>query len=143
MFGYFVLAGDPRVGLMLRPYIWGPTGIRTLLKITDDEPYGTGLNSLLIKFYVEGQFPISGPAELKVRRYSTRTKNITVAIPVTPSQFHEVGEAQRREFILKSTLDAVSAVERRLQKRHLNIDFALLRRDVESISQTYLNPVPS
>jgi hypothetical protein len=143
MINYFVMAGDSRVGLMFRSYIWGPTGIRTLLKIVDDEPYGTGLNYLLIRFYVEGQIPISGPAELKVRSYSTRTKNITVAIPVTPPQFHEVGEAQRREFVLKSTLDAVSAVEHRLRKRNLNIDFALLRRDVESIGQTYLNSVPS
>ena len=86
---------------------------------------------------------VSGSAELKVRNYSTKTKNIAVAIPVTPSQFHEVGEAQRREFVLKSTLDAITAAERRLQKRHLHIDFDLLRHDVESTGQAYLNIVPN
>ena len=143
MINYSVLAGDSQVGRMFQPYIWGPSGIRTLLRVVDDEPYGTGLNSLLIRFYVEGQFPISAPAALKVRRYSTSTKNITVAIPVTPAQFHEVGEAQRREFILKSTWDAFNAVKRRLQKKHLNIDFAQARRDLEWIGQTYLNAAPN
>ncbi len=141
MIKYFVKAGDPRVGDMFDPYIWGPPGIRTLLKSLEDKNYGDGLTLLLIQFYVEGQFPIFGPAELKVRNYSTKNKDIAVAIPVTPSQFHEVSEAQRREFVLKSTLDAITAVEHRLQKRHLHIDFDLLRHDVESLGQAYLNPV--
>jgi hypothetical protein len=93
------------------------------------------LNLLLIQFHVEGQFMILGSAELKVRNYSTKNKDIAVVIPVTPSRFHEVGEVQRREFVLQSTLDAITAVERRLHKRHLNIDFDLLRHDVETIGQ--------
>lgn len=141
MIGYFVASGDPRVDTMFAPYIWGSTGIRTLLESLEDKNYGDGLTLLLIQFHVEGQFMILGSAELKVRNYSTKTKNIAVVIPVTLSRFHEVGEAQRREFVLKSTLDAITAVEHRLQKRHLNIDFDLLRRDVESIGQAYLNPV--
>jgi hypothetical protein len=51
--------------------------------------------------------------------------------------------AQRREFILKSTWDAFNAVEHRLQKKHLNIDFAQARRDLEWIGQTYLNAAPN
>ena len=138
MIKYFVKAGDPRVGEMIDPYIWGLSGIRTLLKPLGEKNYGDGLILLLIQFYVEGQFPIFGPAELKVLNYSTKNKDIAVTIPVTPSRFHEVGEAQRREFVLQSTLDAITAVEHRLQKRHLNIDFDLLRHDVESIGQAHI-----
>ena len=141
MIKYFIKSGDPRVDAMFAPYIAGSSGIRTLLKLLGERDYGDGLTLLLIQFYVEGQFPVFGPAGLKVRNYSTKNKDIAVAIPVTPSRFHEVSETQRREFVLKSTLDAVTAAERRLQKRHLHIDFDLLRHDVESIGQAYLNPV--
>jgi hypothetical protein len=141
MIKYFIKSGDPRVGAMFVPYIAGPSGMMKFTDLLRDKNYGDGLTLLLIQFYVEGQFPIFGPAELKVRNYSTKNKDIAVTIPVTPSQFHEVSEAQRREFVLKSTLDAITAVEHRLQKRHLNIDFDLLRHDVESLGQAYLNPV--
>lgn len=143
MIGYFVLAGDPRVDNMFAPYIWGPSGIRTLLKSLGERNYGDSLTLLLIQFHVEGQFLAFGPPDLKVRNYTSKSKNIAVVIPVRPSRFHEVGEAQRREFVLKSTLDAIDAVERRLQKRHLNIDFDLLRHDVEMIGETYLKAVPN
>jgi len=138
MIGYFVKAGDHDVGEIFRPYIWGASGLGKRLKKIEHKDYGEGLSLLLIQYYVEGKFPIFGPHQLKVRNYSTKNKAISVAIPVKHSDFHDVRELQRRQFILSSTIAAIDAVEARLKKRKLNVDFASLRDDVKRIGRAFV-----
>ncbi|MBI1801234.1 MAG: hypothetical protein HY259_06720 [Chloroflexi bacterium] len=138
MIRYFVSAGDPEVGDMFDPYIWAPWGLGKRLKVIRHKNYGIGLTLLLIQYYVEGRFPTFGPEQLKVRNYSTKNKDIAVAIPVTRHEFHQVGDIPRKQFIVRSTLEAIDAVQARLAKRKLDIDFESLRQDVEKISEEYL-----
>lgn len=142
MIGYFIKAGDPETGEMFRPYIGTPYGLGQRLKRIENKDYGTGMDLLLIQLYVEGKFPIFGPEQLKVRNYSTKEKAIVVAIPVNRSSFHDVGEIERRQFLVNSTLNAINAVRARLQKRKLDIDFDTLYRDVQEIGQEFITSGP-
>lgn len=144
MIAYFVSSGDPRVDAMFAPYIWGPSGLGTLLEPLRHKPYGDDLILLLIKFYVEGRFSyFYFPSRFKVENYSTKNRDIAVVIPVTRSVFHEVSEEQRREFVLRSTLEAIAAVRARLEKRKVNVDFDRLVKDVEEIGKVFISSRPA
>ncbi|MCL4507815.1 MAG: hypothetical protein M1434_00880 [Chloroflexi bacterium] len=143
MIGYFFKAGDPQVASMFLPYIGGPSGLGTLLEPLMHKNYGDALTLLLIQYYVEGKFQINLPDHLKVRNYSTKNRDIAVVIPVTRSVFHEASEEQRREFLLRSTLDAISAVRARLEKRKVNVDFYRLVKDVEEIGKVFISSRPA
>ena len=144
MIAYFTSSGDPRVDAMFSPYIWGPSGLGTLLEPLRQKPYGDDLILLLIQFYVEGQFSyFYFPSQFKVKNYSTKNRDIAVVIPVTRSVFHEASEEQRREFVLRSTLEAISAVRARLEKRKVNVDFDRLVKDVEEIGKVFISSRPA
>ena len=98
------------------------------------------LRLLLIKYYVAGTFsPDEMPAKPQLSNYSNKNKDIAVAFAVTRDKFHDVGEQERRKFIVNTTLQAIDLVEGRLGKRKLDIDFTALKRDVRKAAEDYLN----
>jgi hypothetical protein len=133
MVGYFVSSGDPEVDSMFAPYVWGATGLANLLKPLKLKNYGTELKLLLIEYYVEGKFTEHLFDEIRLRNYSTKSKDISAQVPVRRSDFHDRTDRQRREFLLKTTLEAIELVRGRLEKRKLGVDFDRLRQDVEAV----------
>lgn len=138
MIGYFLKGGDSDVSDIFTPYVWGQYGIGTKLEKGLKQEYGHDLKLLLIQYYVEGKFAVNGPDKPKVNNYSTKNKDISVAIPVSPELFHLRNDFERREFIIDSTLTAIRLVEERLAKRKLQVDFEALLNDFQTQAQEYL-----
>ena len=139
MIGYFIAAGDPRVGNLLNPYLWGSDGLARLLKPLKEKDYGPALKLLLIEYYVEGGFSsFFNVTEIKVRNYSSKNKDISVKIPVMRIDFHDRDDLSRRRFLLQTTLEAIELVRSRMERRKLVVDFELLRHDVETIGRRFL-----
>ena len=140
LISYYIHTGGMEVGDLFRPYVWGQHGLGSVLEAcTLRDGYGHGLTLVLIQYFVEGEFSTGGPIEPKVSNYSTKNKDIAVAFPVTRDKFHDVGERQRRQFIVATTLQAIDMVEARLAKRKLDIDFERLRNDVLAAAKEYLD----
>jgi len=131
MVGYFVSSGDVQGGNLFADYIWGTHGLSTMLKPLTQKNYGEGLQLLLVKYFVEGQFPVHLPEHMRLRNYIARDRTIAVDVAVRKVDFHYAGDMRRREFVLKTTLEAIELVRARLAKRKLDIDFDALRQDVE------------
>ena len=130
---YFLWLGGEDADILFTPYVWGTSGFQYFLEqILSRDIYGNDLKLLLIKFYVVGSV-ISDemPSRPKLLNYSRKNKDIAVAFAVTRDKFHDVGERERREFIVNTTLQAIDMVQGRLGKRKLDIDFEALRRDVK------------
>lgn len=144
MIGYYLNAGDQEVSDMFSPYVWGKHGLDTLFKKTlSKKNYGRDLDLLLIQYYVEGEFSSYVPAQPKLGNYMKKSKDIAVALGVTPEKFHKRSEFERREFVVDSTLDAIKRVKARLSKKKLDIDFDKLIEDVQGVANEYLkNPEP-
>lgn len=139
MIGYFIKSGDESVSDIFTPYVWRERGFETLFKNTiGKKDYGSDLKLLLIKFYVEGKFEISGPEQPKLSNYSTKNKDIAVDIAVTPKDFHNKNDKERRSFVVNSTLNAIDLVREKLSKKKLDIDFDQLLNDVRIAGKKYL-----
>lgn len=124
---------------MFTPYVWKEYGFGNLLDSELlEKHYGNDLKLLLIQYYIEGKFSSYLPESPKVGNYSTKNKDIAVAIGVTRDVFHDRNEFERREFIVDSTLKAVELVKARLIKKKLDIDFDRLIRDMKELSDVYL-----
>lgn len=124
---------------MFSPYVWGDSGLGQLIKRrTSGKSYGSDLDLLLIKFYIEGKFSSYLPLEPKLGNYTSRSKDIGIDIAVTKELFHSRNEFERREFVVDSTLNAVELIRDKLKKKKLNIDFDALISDLNEISADYL-----
>lgn len=138
MISYYIKASDEICDIFI-PYVWKRYGLGQLIEdYLANKKYGNDLNLLLIQYYVEGKFSSYLPESPKVGNYSTKNKDIAVAIGVTRDIFHDRNEFERREFIVDSTLKAVELVKARLTKKKLDIDFDSLIRDVKELSDIYL-----
>lgn len=139
MVKYYLNSGDEHGSEMFSPYIWGKSGLGTLIDtLLSKDIYGSDLKLLLIQYYVEGEFSRYLPAEPKVNNYSTKNKDISVAIGVPKSLFHDRNEFERREFIVDTTLNAIEMVKVKLEKKKLDIDFLALVHDVTQLCEEYL-----
>jgi hypothetical protein len=139
MIGYYIHAGDDESANMFIPYIWGVAGlgirIRNHLDISN---LGTDLDLILIKYYLEGKFSSYLPIEPNLGNYLKKNKDIGLDIGVTKEAFHLREEFERREFIVDSTMKAVSLVHNRLSKKKLDINFNLLMEQLNIITHEYL-----
>jgi hypothetical protein len=133
LFGYFIKAGDDKVSELIAPLIWGREGILSLLESVSKKDYGRDLELVLIQYYVEGEFPVHGPEEMKVGRYSSKEKNIAVAITVHKHNFHNLERNDRKDFVSKTSLDAFEAVAKKLSKRKLYFDFENWINDIKEV----------
>lgn len=142
MIGFFEKAGDPEAGALFDTYVWGEQGIRTLVeKGLAGRRYGKDLKLILIQYYVEGTYPVNGPDQPTVSRYSTKDKSISVSIPVRKEDFHNVDSAGRKRFIVDSIRTALSLVEERSRKKKLDLRYEELRRDLDTVLSRYLSSV--
>jgi len=143
LLGYFLKIGlgGTKIGNIFEKYIWTEDGfIRFMEKYNIIEKYGIDLDLILIQYYVEGEkMPGNSPDQPRLSNYSKKNQDIAVAFAVTREKFHDVGEQQRREFIVNTTLQAIDMVEGRLGKRKLDINFDALRRDVKKAAADFLN----
>lgn len=140
---YFLWLGGEDADELFTPYVWGKDGFEYYTEpILSQASYGIDLRLLLIKFYVVGVLIPDGlPLKPKLLNYSYKNKDIAVAFAVTREKFHDVGERERREYIVNTTLQAIDMVEGRLGKRKLDIEFEALKRDVRQAAKDYLNQV--
>jgi len=138
---YFLWLGGEDADELFTPYIWGQKSFEYYTEpILSRGSYGNDLRLLLVKFYVEGRLIADGiTSKPKISNYSKKNKDIAVAFSVTREKFHDVGERERREFIVNTTLQAIDMVEGRLGKRKLDINFDSLRRDVKKAADEYLS----
>nr|MBN2278565.1 hypothetical protein [candidate division Zixibacteria bacterium] len=137
---YFLWLGSEDIKELFPPYVWGKDSFGYYTEpILSQTSYGNDLRLLLIKYFVVGVFtPNDLPSRPILSNYSNKNKDITVDFAVTREKFHNVGERERREFIVNTTLQAIDMVEGRLGKRKLDIDFENLRRDVKKAAEDYL-----
>ena len=139
MIGYYLHAGDEESADMFTPYIWGSNGLGKRIKNQlDVSNLGFGLNLLLVKYYLEGKFSSYLPLEPKLGNYLKKNKDIGIDIGVTREAFHLREEFERREFIEDSTMKAVSMVQKRLDRKKLDINFALFIDKLNIITHEYL-----
>jgi len=142
LLGYFIKmgVGGDDIDDIFDQYIWSDNGFNYYAeKYNIITKYGHDLNLLLIQYYVEGdEMPDNSPDQPRLSNYSNKNKDIAVAFAVTREKFHDVGERERREFIVNTTLQAIDMVEGRLGKRKLDIDFKSLRRDIQKAAKAYL-----
>jgi hypothetical protein len=144
MIKYFMNSGDENVSKMFTPYLWGEHGFSTLFEDRyANKQYGNDLKLLLIKYYIEGKFDINGPESIKVNNYLKKSRDIGVDILVPFDKFHYRNEFERREFIVDTSMNAISLVKEKLVPRKLDINFDLLSNDLIQTSQEYLKyPLP-
>jgi|GEM_PF-1410944 len=139
MIRYYINAGDERGSEMFTPYVWKDSGLGTLIKSgLEEKKYGVDLNLLLIQYYVAGEFSRYLPEEPKVSNYSTKNKDISVAIGVPSTLFHDRNEFERRVFVIDTTLNAIKLVKVKLEKKKLDIDFSKLIQDITHLGDQYL-----
>ena len=139
MIGYYLHAGDEESADMFTPYIWGSNGLGKRIKNQlDVSNLGFGLNLLLVKYYLEGKFSSYLPLEPKLGNYLKKNKDIGIDIGVTREAFHLREEFERREFIVDSTMKAVSLVQKRLSNKKLDVNFGLLTEKLNTITHEYL-----
>lgn len=139
MIGYYLHAGDEETGNMFSPYIWGNSGLGTRIKDQlDISNLGSDLELILIKYYLEGRFSSYVPSEPKLGNYLKKSKDIGLDIGVTKDAFHRHEEFVRREFIVDSTMKAVSLVQKRLSNKKLDVNFGLLTEKLNTITHEYL-----
>jgi hypothetical protein len=137
-----MFSGDHLVSDMFTPYIWKEHGIGTLFDSKFlHKDYGQDLKLLLIVYYVDGKFDINGPSEPKIGNYSVKKKDIKIAISVKFLQFHDRDELVRREFIFDSTINAIKAIQNKMSKKKLDIDFVELIADVISLENAYFDGI--
>lgn len=137
--GYFLKSGIGDSGVHFAEYIWGENGYEILLKEILLKYYGKDLRLLLIQYYVEEDYkPDWSPDKPRLSNYSNKNKDIAVAFSVNKDKFHNVGEQERRQFIVETTLQAVDLVEARLGKRKLDINFKRLREDVVKAGEAFI-----
>lgn len=91
-----------------------------------------------MKYYLEGKFSSYIPLEPKLGNYLKKSRDIGVDIGVTKDAFHLREEVERKEFIVDSTLKAVSLVQKRLGNKKLDINFALFIGKLNIITHEYL-----
>jgi hypothetical protein len=142
MIACFIKSGDPEVGELFRTYVWGESGFFTLF---DSCVHGhtharEGLKVILFEFYVEGRLQMWIPKRLSLSNYSPKDRSIGVYVPVTRSVFHTRADRQRRGFIADQLRSGLGLVESRMKRRNFGVDFAALRKEVESVIQLYVEP---
>jgi hypothetical protein len=135
---YFQKSGDSDSGDVFSPYIWGNLGFTRVLEKYLSCGYGRDLELLLVQYYVEGIYDINAPENPRQSNYSKKNKDIAVAFSVTKENFHNVGERERRQFIVDTALQAIDLVEGRLGKRKLDIDFKRLKEDVSRAGEEFI-----
>ncbi len=139
MVGYFLSCGDETVCQMFSPYLWGENGFSTLFESKFiNKDYGSNLNLLLIKYYVEGRFDIHGPENFKLGNYSRKNKNIAVDVAVKKENFHNKNEFERREFVVDSSTNAIIGVKNKFEKAKILFDFHELIKDIKEVTSEYL-----
>ena len=139
MIGYYLHSGDEQSADMFTPYIWGTSGLGKRIKDQfKDNDFGTDLDLILIKYYMEGKFSSYLPLEPKMGNYLSKSKDIGLDIGVTREAFHDRNEFERREFVVDSTMKAVMLAHKRLSKRKLNINFELLTNKLQIIARDFL-----
>lgn len=144
MIRYFISAGDENVSEMFSPYVWSNLGFSTLFSNKfSNKSYGSDLNLILIKYYVEGKFEVNGPEKPTVSNYSKKNKDISVAYTVHTNDFHLRDDFERKEFIVESTLNAIILVQEKLFKQRLDIDFEGLLADIKLIASGFLDSTKS
>ena len=138
MIGYFIKSGGGAPTRTFEEYVWGPRGFDKLIERLKERNYGTDMKLLLIQYYVPGDFEVFGPDKLTVRRYTSKSKDIAVAITVPTKEFHyAMNEPQQREYVVNTTLDSVRAVRDRLGTKKLDINFAQLIEDVQQLGKEF------
>lgn len=132
MVGYFIKGGDEQVSDMFIKYVWQEKGFENYLEeLTLNKKYSSELDLLLVQYYVEGKFDTNGPEEPTVSNYSMKEKSISVAMSVRNKDFHNKGERERKEFIVKSTIDAIELAKPKILKKKIEVDWDALLTDVK------------
>jgi hypothetical protein len=100
--------------------------------------YGVDLSFLLVFLYVEGSHSwFKMPEKEKIGRYSEKEKAIRYNVPVTKSNFFDLDEVRRKNFIVEVVRNSLLAAEKQLKKKSLEIDFELLKADFNAAADSY------
>ncbi len=125
---------------MLKQYLWKPRGLFNFMEpLFSSTKYGEDLNLLTIEFVSHDAKSSEGNSGYpKLSNYDKKLKEIKALFEVSRRRFSKLTPPQRRQFIVKTTFEAIEMTERRLGKRKLDIDFRRLRHDVQKAAEEYL-----
>lgn len=135
---YFVKNGDQFVSELFTPYVWGELGFDSFLKKTMTRKSYGDVKLILIRLYVEGKFEIGIPDTIQVGRYSSKTQDISVDVPVRREDFHDKTDHERKQFILSSTEKAIMLVYERTAKKKLDLDLPAILADIHLAAKFYI-----
>ena len=139
MIGFFVKAGDPEVGNHFRLY---QKEFRDIVhRNVFVNHYGEGIDLILIQFHLEGRFLQIPDEQYKVNYFRKKEKSASVNVYV-PMTFQFVTEREKKEFISKTTTEAVLLIKKRMEKKeNIYINFDQLLQDLEKCTEEYLSSV--
>jgi hypothetical protein len=138
MVSFFLKAGDPQVSDAFTPYLWGAQGLGTFVDTyVNTGHYGEGVKSLLIQVYVEGQFEVHGPEQVRVGNYSKAREEMSVAFTVRREDFQGRSDQQRKAFLSAMLRQAVAEIQRKQAKKAPRFDFQALFENVVTATEKY------
>lgn len=141
MIGIFVKAGDPEVG---NHFLLYQKEFRDIVhRNVFVNNYGEGIDLILIQFHLEGRFLQIPDEQYKVNYFRKKEKSASVNVYV-PMTFQFVTEREKKEFISKTTTEAVLIIKKRMEKKeNIHINFDQLLQDLEKSTEEYLSSVKS
>ncbi|MBN8684314.1 MAG: hypothetical protein J0L99_16825 [Chitinophagales bacterium] len=137
IFGCFLKVGfdpslDEQAAMQLakkfHPYLWGDTGINSILKGLVFEDYGKDIELILLQFHIkptlEEEFRIK-----QIEYYRKSEKSIGVSVIINDNNFFFLNEDGRMAFLKKEISNRIELLWEVVKKKKLDTDMPRLKQD--------------
>lgn len=137
MIGYFVKSGDKVFSEIFGPCCFAFSEM--LEKQLAGKKYSKDLELILIEYHLEGKFLKLPDREYRVKSYRRSERSIAVVVGVT-HKFSLFSNVEKKQFIVSTTLKAVTAVKNKLaRKTGFDLESVLrLYDDIKECSRSFL-----
>ena len=119
-------------GELFRAFVWGDLGVANQLKSLMNEAYGTDIDLILFKFYVN-PIPYLMEHLREIENYSKKEKAVGIPIIVDENNFFSKSEAERYQFLKHSILQKLDLLAEVVKKKKLDTNMELLKSDVAKV----------
>lgn len=135
MIGYFIRKGGPETGRVFNSQL--NIYKKYIEKYINIKKYGNNLSLILIQYYISGKFLEFNSSRTKLLNYLPKEKAIAFIMEVDHKDFLKLSDEGQKKFIIKTTLNSVLAVKKRLEKKNMDIDFNSLVNDLNLLNDIF------
>lgn len=137
--GFFRYSETDFIDKTFQPYIYGDSGVSTLIDRQLKDNYGIGLDLILFSWICYDRDSDVVPILRPVSNYNKSERSISVKVNVTYNNFFDRGEEGRRRFVIERITEGLYLVKNKLKKnKEVNIEFDLLISDFTQLSGVFL-----